>query len=62
VVDADALELEDLSETELFSALREREIEHLGQVKFAYLEPSGAITVFKIDDANAPIGRSVLPD
>ena len=62
VVDEEALEREDLSETELFSALREREVEHLGEVRLAYLEPSGVITVFKVDDGGAIRGRSVLPD
>ncbi len=62
VVDDQALEREDLSETELFSALREREVEHLGQVRLAYLEPSGEITVFKVHGEAAPNGRSVLPD
>ncbi|MDP9494288.1 MAG: DUF421 domain-containing protein, partial [Actinomycetota bacterium] len=62
VVDDQALERESLSETELFSALREREIEHLGQVRLAYLEPSGMITVFKVTDEAVAQGRSVLPD
>jgi uncharacterized membrane protein YcaP (DUF421 family) len=62
VVDAHALEREDLSETELFSALREREVEHLGQVRLAYLEPSGVITVFKVDEEHVSPGRSVLPE
>jgi len=61
VVDEHALRREDMSETELFSALREREIEHLGQVRLAYLEPSGMITVFKAEEPAAR-GRSVLPD
>ena len=62
VIDARALEQEDLSETELFSALREREVEHLGQVRLAYLEPSGVITVFKMEEELAQKGKSVLPD
>lgn len=62
VVDEEALHREDLSQTELFSALREREVEHLGQVRLAYIEPSGVITVFKVDEDLAPEGRSVLPD
>jgi len=62
VVDEEALNAEKLTEVELFSALREREIEHLGQVKLAYLEPSGVVTVFKVEDGQAARGRSVLPD
>jgi uncharacterized membrane protein YcaP (DUF421 family) len=62
IVDAEALDREGLSETELFSALREREVEHLGQVRLAYLEPSGVITVFKVNEEQVSPGRSVLPD
>jgi uncharacterized membrane protein YcaP (DUF421 family) len=62
VIDRTALERENLSETELFSALRDREVEHLGQVRLAYLEPSGVITVFKVVEEPAPEGKSVLPD
>lgn len=62
IIDHEALAREDLSEMELFTALRENQVEHLGQVRFAYLEPSGVISVFKHDDPAAPQGRSVLPD
>jgi uncharacterized membrane protein YcaP (DUF421 family) len=58
-VDQGALEAEQLSEAELFTGLREKGIEHLGQVRLAYLEPSGMISVFKTENARA--GRSVLP-
>lgn len=61
-LDREALEKENLSERELFSALRQREVEHLGQVRLAFLEPSGEITVFKVDDDATKKGRSVLPD
>ncbi|MGH8914309.1 MAG: YetF domain-containing protein, partial [Acidimicrobiia bacterium] len=61
-VDKAALDAEELTEAELFSALREQQVEHLGQVRLAYLEPSGVITVFKVDKDAAPRGRSVLPD
>jgi uncharacterized membrane protein YcaP (DUF421 family) len=62
VIDRAALDNEDLTEAELFNALRERGVEHLGQVKRAYLEPSGAISVFRYDDAETRTGRSVLPE
>ncbi|MEX0863337.1 MAG: YetF domain-containing protein [Acidimicrobiia bacterium] len=61
-VDSEALEKEELTEAELFTALRESGIENLGQVKLAYLEPSGTITVFKFDDTKVRPGRSVLPE
>lgn len=61
-VDRRALDEERLTETELFSALREHEVEHLGQVRRAYLEPSGSVTVFKAEADREQDGRSVLPD
>jgi uncharacterized membrane protein YcaP (DUF421 family) len=54
-----ALEDEDLSEAELFMALRENGVENLGEVRLAFLEPSGKVTVFRGEGASA--GRSVLP-
>jgi uncharacterized membrane protein YcaP (DUF421 family) len=61
VVDSEALGKEDLSEAELFTALRENGVDNLGQVKLAYLEPSGSISVFKFEDDSARPGRSILP-
>ena len=43
----EALDHEDLSEAEVFMGLREQGIEFLGEVRRAYLEPSGHISVFK---------------
>lgn len=62
VIDEEALDREELTEKELFSALREREVENLGQVRLAYIEPSGVITVFKVDDGPSIGGRTILPD
>lgn len=61
VIDEEALAKEDLSEAELFTALRENSVEHLGQVRLAYLEPSGVVSVFKVEPPVAP-GKSTLPD
>lgn len=58
---ADALDEEDLSQSEVFMGLREKGVEHLGEVRRAYLEPSGHISVFK-EKAPAQMGASVLPD
>jgi uncharacterized membrane protein YcaP (DUF421 family) len=55
----EALEAEDLSEAELFMALRQNGVEQLGEVRLAYLEPSGQISVFRSEQALS--GRSVLP-
>ncbi|MGH8952823.1 MAG: DUF421 domain-containing protein [Acidimicrobiia bacterium] len=62
VLDERALDQEELTEKELFSALREKEVENLGQVRLAYIEPSGVITVFKMERDLSNPGRSVLPD
>jgi uncharacterized membrane protein YcaP (DUF421 family) len=62
VVDAEALDKEELTQAELFTALRENGIENLGQVRLAYLEPSGSISVFKFEGDSARPGRSVLPE
>ncbi|HEY5889735.1 MAG TPA: DUF421 domain-containing protein [Acidimicrobiia bacterium] len=60
VLDEEALGKEDLTKREVFSALRNHGIDNLGQVRLAYLEPSGIISVFKFDQAIP--GASVLPD
>jgi len=52
---------EDLSKAEVFMALREQGIEFLEEVRRAYLEPSGHISVFK-EKSPATMGASVLPD
>ena len=55
----DALDQEDLSEAELFMALRQNGIEQLGEVRLAFLEPNGHVSVYRTD--GPPSGRSVLP-
>jgi uncharacterized membrane protein YcaP (DUF421 family) len=58
---ADALNQEDLSQNEVFMGLRDKGVEYLGEVRRAYLEPSGHISVFK-EKTPATMGASVLPD
>lgn len=58
---ADALDLEDLSQSEVFMGLRDKGIEFLGEVKRAYLEPSGHISVFR-EESPAEKGVSILPE
>jgi uncharacterized membrane protein YcaP (DUF421 family) len=57
---AEALNQEDLSENEVFMGLRQQGVEFLGEVRRAYLEPSGQITVFK-EKTPVTKGTSVLP-
>ncbi len=53
---------ESIAQDEFFSELRLRSIEHLGQVRRAYLEPSGDISVFFYDDADVKPGLPLLPE
>lgn len=52
---------ESLAQDEFFSELRLKSIEHLGQVKNAYLEPSGEVSVFFYDDHEVQAGLPLLP-
>jgi uncharacterized membrane protein YcaP (DUF421 family) len=52
---------EGISEGDLFEKLREGGIEHLGQVRYAYLEPSGRVSIFKISPDRQTTGQSILP-
>jgi uncharacterized membrane protein YcaP (DUF421 family) len=54
-----ALDDEDLSEAELFMALRQNGIEQLGEVRLAYLEPNGHLSVYRTEKSRT--GMSVLP-
>ena len=59
VVLTDALDREDLSQDEVFMRLREEGVESLGEVKRAYLETSGNISVLKKSRPSS--GLSILP-
>ena len=52
---------ESLAQDEFFSELRLKSIEHLGQVKNAYMEPSGEISIFFYDDEEVIPGLPILP-
>jgi uncharacterized membrane protein YcaP (DUF421 family) len=52
---------ETLAQDEFFSELRVKSIEHLGQVKHAFIEPSGEISVFYYADENVKYGLPILP-
>ena len=53
---------EQLGQDEFFMELREGGVEHLGQVRRAYLESSGSVSVFFYEDAQVRPGLPVLPD
>lgn len=57
----DKFDKEDIAQDEFFSELRLRSVEHLGQVRYAFLEPSGNISIFFFDDKDIRPGLPLLP-
>ncbi|HYF70627.1 MAG TPA: YetF domain-containing protein [Ohtaekwangia sp.] len=55
-------EKETLAQDEFFTELRQHSIEHLGQVRHAYLEPSGELSVFFYKDDEVRYGLPLLPE
>ena len=51
-----SFEREGLAQDEFFSELRLRSIEHLGQVRNAYLETSGEVSIFFYEDKDVKYG------
>lgn len=62
ILDLEALDAEGLSASELFGDLRGMHVEHLGQVKSAYVEISGAVSVFFHADADVLPGLPLAPE
>ncbi|MWB94882.1 DUF421 domain-containing protein [Flavobacterium sp. GA093] len=52
---------ESLAQDEFFSELRIKSVEHLGQIKHAFIETSGEISVFYFDDKEVGYGLPILP-
>jgi uncharacterized membrane protein YcaP (DUF421 family) len=52
---------ESLAQDEFFSELRLKAVEHLGQVRHAFIEPSGALSVFFYDDSDVKHGLPLIP-
>ena len=52
---------ESLAQDEFFSELRLKNVEHLGQVRFAFLEPSGEVSVFYYPDDEVRYGLPLFP-
>jgi uncharacterized membrane protein YcaP (DUF421 family) len=50
-----------LSHDEVFMELREAGAEQLGQVKYAYLEVNGQMSIFLLHDGEAPAGLPIVP-
>lgn len=53
---------ESLAQDEFFTELRVKSVEHLGQVRNAYLETSGEVSVFFFEDDHVKPGLPILPD
>lgn len=53
---------ESLAADEFFAELRLRNVEHLGQVKKAYIETSGEISIFFYEDKDVKPGLPILPE
>ena len=54
-------ERESLSQDEFFAELRLKSIEHLGQVKEAYLETTGDVSVYFFEDNQVKFGLPITP-
>jgi uncharacterized membrane protein YcaP (DUF421 family) len=57
----EVLKKEGVSKHEIFMRLREKGVEHTGDVAYAYLEPSGGVSVFCRDDKKREGGVPILP-
>ncbi len=57
----ESFEREDLAQDEFFAELRLHSIEHLGQVRNAYIETNGAISVFFYEDKYVKYGLPIRP-
>ncbi len=62
VLDLKALDAEGISASELFGDLRGMHVEHLGQVKSAYVEVNGEVSVFFHADEDVVPGLPLAPE
>jgi len=53
---------DDLGSDEFFGELRQKNIEHLGQIKYAILEDNGKISLYYYPDDQVKPGLPILPD
>jgi uncharacterized membrane protein YcaP (DUF421 family) len=60
-LDLDVIDQERFSREELFMLLREKGVSQLGQVRRAYLEPSGTVSVFRWPEERARPGLPIIP-
>lgn len=58
----DSLNKESLAADEFYSELRLKSVEHLGQVKYSYLESTGNISTLFLEDELVSYGLPILPE
>ncbi|MBF9142276.1 DUF421 domain-containing protein [Hymenobacter properus] len=58
----EALRNQNLTHKELFGELRQQQVEHLGQVRMAYIEATGQISAFFYEDEDVRPGLPILPE
>lgn len=56
-----SFEKEDVAQDEFFAELRLKSIEHLGQVRYAYMETNGDISVYFYEDSDVKYGLPIRP-
>lgn len=61
IIDCAKMRSANFGHDELFEQLRLNKVEHLGQVRSAYLETNGMISVFNADESSAKSGLSIEP-
>lgn len=52
---------ESLAQDEFFTELRLQSVEHLGQVRLAYLETSGEVSIYFYEDDDVKYGLPIIP-
>ena len=62
VINRKTLRSENLTYAELFGEMRQKQVEHLGQVKKVYLESTGEISVFFFTDEEVRPGLPIFPE
>lgn len=60
-LDLEAMHKERMSQNEVYSWLRDHDINHLGEVHRAYLEPSGSLSVIKFSKKKIRPGLLLIP-
>lgn len=58
----DILKKQNLTQKELFGELRQYQVEHLGQVRRAYIEATGNVSIYFFDDSNMRPGLPIWPE